>query len=157
MARVQTNPIRQAFVTLLRAPPPGEEPVRLPLPSLGESAFRQYVRDRDDVAGMIAYALYKFQKIECLEQNAHLSHAERELFCQKLGRGRNYAGNVSAAEAMLCNLEKETISAFVKQKTKRDIYVGIVSGIVSALLAPILFSAFLYAVKLSGVAQNPFL
>lgn len=144
--------LRKAMTSLLRIQEEAETRDRFnPLP-LDESTFRQYVADKDDLKGMIAYCFYKFQKIKFLERNPLASEVEVARACKRFVSARSYAENLGKAQSKLDALEQETLEVFLSRKTKRDVYIGVISGIIAAVLAPLVFSLLQRAIMLSGVA-----
>lgn len=146
------NQVRRAISALINSQNIDEDQGRGASQPLDECIFRHYVADKKDVQGIMAYGFYKFQKIKCLERNANLSQEERQRACQRFVLGRSFADNNAKAELLLSHVEREAIAHYLRQKTKRDLYVGVWAGVVAAVLAPIIFSALLYVIKLSGVA-----
>ena len=115
--------------------------------------FRHYVRDEDDLHGMIAYGLYKFQKIRLCDENPQLREKALAEACRKYVMGRQFEANKKEAAERMTRMQDQTIAAFAKSKTRRDWLVGVCSGLVASLVAPILFWALVSLVQASGVTH----
>lgn len=117
-------------------------------------SFRQYVADKDDLDGMIAYCFYKFQKIDYLEKNPLLTEEQIATACASFVTGRNYADNKEKARNKITALERMTIAAFARQKAKRDWFISLSSGIVAAVLAPFAYTLLVHLISSSGVMNG---
>lgn len=125
----------------------------LPSFQTSDNNFRHYVRDENDVHGMVAYGLYKFQKIKLCEENPALQDEALAAACRQYVMGRRFEANKKEALKRLALLENLTIARFAKEKNRREWFVGVCSGLVASLIAPILFWAIVSLVHLSGVTQ----
>jgi len=128
-------------------------PLRPFIPYQNHYGFRQYVRSKDDLDGMIAYCFYKFQKIELQETHPGLSDDELAHASRHFLTGRCFEDNKKAARQKIDLLETLTIAKFVREKSRRDWVVGLCSGLAASVLAPFLFWLFVTVVQASGVTQ----
>jgi|GEM_PF-3956497 len=116
--------------------------------------FKQYVADKNDIDGMVAYCFYKFQKIDYIQKNLHLPEEHLLKACESFVKGRNFLEHKERARNKIADLERATIAAFARQKTKRDLIIGICAGLVASLFAPLFYSGLDYLITSSGVIHS---
>ncbi len=118
------------------------------------NGFLHYVRDQDDLVGMIAYSLYKFQKMKLLEENPDLRDDALSAAYKEYVMGQRFEDNKREAKKKIALLKSLAVAEFARQKNRRDWAVGIVSGVVASVLAPVVFWAFVSLINFSGVTHT---
>lgn len=117
-------------------------------------SFRQYVHDKTDIDGMIAYCLYKFEKVEAFDNAPTMTPEQKMETCRKLIEGRAYWQNKVESTEILKKLEQVIIGKHVIEKTwKKDFCVALMAGILSALLAPITWNYIEVSIENSKVTD----
>jgi uncharacterized membrane protein YeaQ/YmgE (transglycosylase-associated protein family) len=122
--------------------------------ALDNEIFEEYVKSDKDIVGMLAYCFYKAKKVRLCRENPRISSDEILERCKISLKPREYETTRARAYAALGHLQNRVISDYARRKNRRDWFVGIIAGIVAALLAPWIYSAIDFLIIKSDVVHS---
>lgn len=108
---------------------------------------------------MIAYSLYRLEKIAWFKKNPELDQESKDKACETLIAGNHFDRFMDEARKALSAATDKAIADAVRRirpKTfRRSVWEGIVAGLIATALAPFLWVMLYHALKLMDW-WNPF-
>ncbi len=107
------------------------------------AVFERFVRNPKDVIAMIAYCLYRLEKIDFFKKNPTLTQPQKDNACDTLIAGNHFDRFMDEArKAITAATDKAVADAVKRLKPKgfrAAVWEGIVAGVVTLILAPLVW------------------
>lgn len=140
----------------MRPPQLAGAPMLAPTPANSthsDETFDTFIEDSGDIRGMIAYCIYRFHKKQQFD-NKGANDSERVAFARHCITGRQYDAIKSQASEVVGRFTDRIIINHSRSKFLKDVTVGIVTGIITAMLAPFVWYGVQAAIISSGAAAE---
>lgn len=121
--------------------------------SHSDDTFNTFVESPNDMRGMIAYCIYRFQKQQEFKDKS-VSDQEKTDFGRLCVTGRKYDSIKDQASEIVGIFTDRVIKNHSKDKFWHDCRVGIVTGVVTALLSPFAWYVMKAVIISSGAAAQ---
>ena len=119
----------------------------------GNKNFEIFVEGQDDIRGMIAYCIYRFEKANIFKDKTP-TEGEIEDFRKLCVTGRDDDEIRAPATEALERFVDRVIKNHSHRKFWYDVRVGILAGIIAAVIAPFFWYGALFVIKKSNVTTE---